>query len=89
MSQHHDYIGDTCFMCFDCGHDVKQMRETFMILDDLWTAACHARPGYVHMLCVACTESRLGMRLQRWCFTKAPLNWDYPKSLRLRQRMLA
>lgn len=90
--RHRDYMAVERRMCFDCGHDVRQMREEYMLLDDLWTAACHARRGYCYMLCVSCCEARLDMRLKRWCFTDAPLNWEwdaYPKSLRLRQRMLA
>lgn len=74
-------------MCYDCGHDVRMMKEMYIVLDDLWITACHAKSGVVHMLCVGCIEERLNMRLQPWCFTKAPLNWDEPKSLRLRQRL--
>jgi hypothetical protein len=86
-----DYTRLERFMCSDCGHDVRALREQYMLIDDVWTAACHAvRDVFVTMLCVLCVERRLCTMLKPWMFTPCPLNTDwnnYPKSLRLRKRM--
>lgn len=82
-----DYMQNERHACHDCGHDTDALGEYYMIDDDLW---CDAIAGdWAHMLCVGCVEHRLGRRLAADDFTHAPVNGEYGKSLRLKQRLRA
>lgn len=88
MKHSTDYMRCGRFACQDCGHDVKQMGEMFMLKDDLWIHLVHGcEQGWANMLCVGCVEERLGRKLKPWDFTNAPLNFLSPRSLRLRNRL--
>lgn len=83
-------------MCTDCGHDVREMGEEYMVWDHIWIKATyesfHGRAG---MLCIGCLENRLGRQLTRDDFKGGvPLNWNTQdhniiQSLRLRHRLQA
>jgi hypothetical protein len=87
--------------CADCGTDTLEgfpgaRSEFYMVHDSVWQQAGAPKLGCE--LCVGCLESRLGRRLHRGDFTKAPINslvvsdtryaWSW-RSRRLRDRMTA
>ena len=63
--------------CFDCG---CLWPEGFMVRNELWAAACAAgaacagATGPEMILCLHCTEKRLGRRVVRADLTEAPIN---------------
>jgi hypothetical protein len=76
-------------LCADCG--VETSNEFFMLNHDVWALAVageNQRGGL--FLCVGCLERRLGRRLAPGDFLDCVLNnrTDFPRSQRLRERML-
>ena len=76
---------DVSFLCDGCDVDTFDIAEYFMVRNELWEQA-----GNADMLCVGCTEDRLGRQLTRADFIDAPVNWsaDWERSERLESRLL-
>lgn len=74
--------------CMDCKRNTLAMGEHFMLEDAVWLEANPAGDG---MLCIACTEARLGRRLVPADFHVGSLlnRADHadPKSWRFRDRL--
>lgn len=63
-------------ICLDCHMDTFAGGEYFMVHADVW-----ARTGLdVGILCVRCTENRIGRELTPSDFTEAPCNFIFSKS---------
>lgn len=76
------------FLCEDCGHNVYEMGELYMVHHDIWEYVTGGLMRVAHMLCVGCLEERLGRRLHYLDFMDVPLNdAKRRQSLRLRDRM--
>jgi hypothetical protein len=78
--------------CHDCGGRAwRQLREDYIVHDDIWHQACTAKPVMKDdcgLLCVGCIEQRLGRRLNSTDFKVCvPLNVGPGKSVRLLDRM--
>jgi len=71
-------------LCLDCEQDTQEMREYYMVQDDLWKTV---NPDVDGMLCVGCLETRLGRTLTPADFTEAPCNTEFPHSPRLQARL--
>lgn len=71
------------FACVDCGVDTGRISEYYMLLDEVWAAAGNIRG----MLCIGCLEARLGRQLSARDFSDAPLNFIFPQSARLYDRL--
>jgi hypothetical protein len=74
--------------CHDCGGRAwTQLREDYIVHDDIWHQACTAEPVMKDdcgLLCVGCIEQRLGRRLNSADFEAGvPLNVERGKSERL------
>ena len=68
------------WLCSDCGVDCAEIRESYMVQDELW-------PPDASVLCVGCLEKRLGRRLGPDDF-RASGGWrDSSMSERLRDRL--
>jgi hypothetical protein len=82
--------------CADCGNGTIRLGEWYMVHDDVWEQAWHARkswqvlPGQ-EVLCIGCLEQRLGRTLMACDFTDAPVNDPKQRcmSKRLRDRLSA
>lgn len=78
------------FMCLDCGEDTLEMKEYYMVRDEVWT---HVNPKQKGMLCIGDLEKRLERQLIKSDFTDCPLNEDnvngIDASKRLQDRMLS
>lgn len=61
----------TGFNCLDCDIDTGDINEYYMVHDKLWR---RINPQIDGMLCVTCTETRLGRVLNHEDFTDAPIN---------------
>lgn len=73
-------------LCLDCLVDTVELREYYIVRDDVWGAVCEPDGG---MLCIGCLEGRLGRRLEQGEFEDVPINHrDIRRSERLRARML-
>jgi hypothetical protein len=73
-------------ICRDCGVDVFDPNEYYMLLDSVWAQTGVEFLG--GMLCVGCVEARLGRRLEPGDFSAAPINWPRPGlSARLLDRL--
>jgi hypothetical protein len=66
--------------CIDCGIDTTD--EYYMVKDDVWPIGKHDG-----MLCIGCLERRINRQLTPTDFTDASINWEGPKSDRLRNRL--
>ncbi len=69
-------------VCADCGVQV----ELFMLREELWTAIAPSPDENNHsLLCIHCTENRLGRRLQKSDITNASVNallfWHFDSKL--------
>lgn len=63
--------GRSAWLCMDCGKDTYESQEYFMLRNKLWKAVHSAVDG---MLCLACTEVRLGRPLTKRDFAPVPVN---------------
>lgn len=68
----HPSTADMC-LCFDCGVDILEINENYMVTNSRWTSA--GMKTYGGMLCIQCLETRLGKKLTSVNFTDCPLNW--------------
>ena len=59
--------------CHDCGVDVFEIREYYMVSDACWKRA--GMKPYGGFLCIGCLEKRLGEKLKAINFKDCPLNW--------------
>lgn len=78
-------------LCHDCGVDVFETKEYYMVSDACWKRA--GMKPYGGFLCIGCLEQRLGEKLKAINFRDCPLNWRniaFPDmaSKRLVSRML-
>lgn len=48
-------------ICMDCSENTSELREFYMLNDEIWLRAV---PGRLGMLCIDCVEARLGRRLR-------------------------
>jgi hypothetical protein len=83
---------ETLCLCRDCGVNTNTIGEYYLVEDHVWAAAGGA-PSVTgaltnDMLCIACLELRLGRQLNSDDFMLVEANIIYPKSPRLRARML-
>jgi hypothetical protein len=62
------------FCCHDCGVDTSLINEYFMLHPRLWRTIAPVKGRQSGMLCVSCTEHRLGRMLTPADFTAAPIN---------------
>lgn len=76
---------DDDWLCMDCGKDVKASGEYFMLDDALWR---RVNPLVIGMLCLGCTEDRLGRPLYGSDFSSASCNVEHAQTCPdLAQRM--
>jgi hypothetical protein len=66
--------------CIDCGTDTTD--EYYMVKDDVWSIGEHDG-----LLCIGCLERRIERQLTPTDFIDCPLNWEGPKSDRIRSRL--
>lgn len=59
--------------CMDCGEDVFELKEYYMLTDDLW-ASITVDDEFLGMLCFGCAQKRAGRFLNRDDFNHSPLN---------------
>ncbi len=57
------------FICIGCGKDT--WNEYYMLYGRIWR---RANPREKGMLCISCVEEKLGRKLTKKDFTKAPVN---------------
>jgi hypothetical protein len=57
--------------CNDCGVNVSEIGEYYMLLEPVWFEANNRYEG---MLCIGCVEKRLGRELTKADFWPCPLN---------------
>lgn len=57
------------FLCIKCGKDTWD--EYYMLYSRIWK---RVNPKVKGMLCIDCVEARLGRKLTKKDFTKAPVN---------------
>lgn len=69
--------------CLDCGVDTDEIKENYMVTEDVWLTA---HPDDDGKLCIGCLEARLGRQLTTEDFTKALIN--YPVEGHTSARML-
>jgi hypothetical protein len=79
-------------LCVDCGVDVHETGEYYMLHDAVWNSAWIGRYrspiGLDGQLCIGCLERRLGRTLMHCDFTDGPVNKERsPRSDRLRDRL--
>lgn len=77
------------FICMDCDVDTNEIREYFMVDDNLWIENV---PEYHGFLCIGCLEDRVGRTLEATDFpSHLPINNPnglfFPHSDRLRDRL--
>jgi len=60
-------------LCNDCGVDIFEIREYYMVSDACWKRA--GMKPYGGFLCIGCLELRLGEKLKAINFRDCPLNW--------------
>lgn len=74
------------FLCLDCGVDTGKIGEHYMLNDSTWHLTGLKKYG---MLCVGCTENRVGRTLNASDFNNSYLNKPRTgiKSARLMDRM--
>ena len=73
--------------CLDCGVDILEIKEFYMIHDELWA---QINPQLEGLLCIGCVEKRLGRKLKPEDFPSYEAN-SYlilPQSHRLKSRIL-
>lgn len=72
--------------CMDCGVNTSEIREFYMLQDEVWLRAV---PGRLGMLCIQCVEARLDRKLRPRDFDP---DWDFMSvgnmSTELRARFL-
>jgi hypothetical protein len=77
--------------CVDCGVDVHEIGEYYMVHDTVWNSAWLGRyrsPLDDGQLCIGCLEKRIGRSLMYCDFTDAPVNTERNlRSDRLRDRL--
>ena len=74
------------FICVDCTANTYHDDEYYMVHDHVWEEdASMAKDG--GMLCIGCLESRIRRRLTADDFTNAPVNFIFPQSARLADRL--
>ena len=49
------------YYCMDCGVDTLEIKEFYMIQDELWA---QINPQLEGLLCIGCVEKRLGRKLK-------------------------
>ncbi len=59
------------FLCLDCRIDTSKANELYMLQDETWKLT---GLGKVGMLCVSCTENRIGRQLTSTDFNDSYLN---------------
>lgn len=69
--------------CLDCEAHTVEIREYYMVDDDLWKKYGPPRG----MLCLGCLEGRMGRSLVASDFTDAPINRYGERSERFKQRL--
>jgi hypothetical protein len=79
-------------LCVDCGVDVHEIGEYYMVHDTVWNSAWlgrHRSPiGVDGQLCIGCLERRLGRSLMHCDFPDAPVNTERSlRSDRFRDRL--
>jgi hypothetical protein len=74
------------FICLDCKVDTSKSHELYMLQDETWNLTGLSKAG---MLCVGCTEKRIGRELKPQDFNNSYLNnfRTASKSARLMKRM--
>ena len=75
------------YYCMDCGVDILEIKEFYMIHDELWA---QINPQLEGLLCIGCVEKRLGRKLKPEDFLPYKTN-SYlivPQSNRLKSRIL-
>jgi hypothetical protein len=81
-----DGARDGNLACDDCGLNILEAGEYYMLRDDVWESQLGL--GRWNNLCVGCLESRLGRRINFADLIIFPrLPWMKPDSERLAQRM--
>lgn len=60
-------------LCHDCGVDIFETKEYYMVSDACWKRSGMKRYG--GFLCIGCLEQRLGEKLKAINFRDCPLNW--------------
>jgi DNA-directed RNA polymerase subunit RPC12/RpoP len=63
--------GYSVWLCMDCGSDTNKSEEYYMLWHKVWRRINYKLNG---MLCLNCSERRLGRPLNVGDFTKAPVN---------------
>jgi hypothetical protein len=89
-------------VCADCRHSVGGMGEWCLLKNSVWEKAwprtsqksCHAKMPMKHLLCIGCTEKRIGRKLTRADFDMRSVHnkpddprRQFPMSWRLRDRL--
>jgi hypothetical protein len=69
-------LGPARFLCVDCGKDTNSSEEYYMLIDALWHEIA---PGVDGMLCLECSEHRLGRLLVGSDFKSTPVNASQAK----------
>lgn len=69
--------------CNDCG---MLNPPIFMLKDNLWREAVGAK-GVRQLLCLKCTEDRLGYPISKELLTPAPCNYDFKRERWMDQRL--
>lgn len=76
----------TTMICVDCGVNIGEIAEYYMVHDHIWAEAGMTSNG--GMLCIGCLESRLDRDLTPSDFTDALLNsMRFMRSAHLRHRL--
>ena len=71
------------FICLDCGVNTDEIREYYMLTNEVWKEAV---PDLVGMLCINCAELRLGRQLWPDDFNDSGIN---PLHARFNARVLS
>ena len=74
------------FKCIDCGINTHDIKEYYMVKNEIWFGLKLNRSG---MLCIGCLENRLGRRLKPNDFPDLPINTNpfNEHSERLKERL--
>lgn len=62
------------YLCMDCGVDINEINEYYMVHDKLWDEFV---PELYGDLCISCLEKRMGRLLTPGDFTHYPVNHGY------------
>lgn len=74
------------FVCVDCAVNTHHNDEYYMVHDHVWGQEAGMEP-HGGMLCIGCLEARILRRLTKDDFTDAPVNFIFPQSERLKDRL--